>query len=55
MVQEYTIGGRNLKRYKMTELLQLRDALQAEVNAERRAEKIRQGLGNPGLAKVRFR
>ena len=54
LVQEYAIGGRSLKRYKMVELLQLRDALQAEVNAERRAEKIRQGLGNPGLAKVRF-
>jgi len=54
MVQEYQIGGRMLKRYKMTELLQLRDSLRNEVAMERKAEKIRQGLGNPGLAKVRF-
>ena len=53
-VQEYTIGNRSLKRYKMPELLQLRDVLKAEVDRERRAEKIRQGLGNPGVARVRF-
>ena len=55
MVQEYAIGGRSLRRYKMTELLELRSTLQNEVAMERRREKIRQGLGNPGLAKVRFR
>lgn len=54
VVQEYTIGNRSLKRYKMSELLQLRDTLKAEVDRERRAEKIRQGLGNPGVARVRF-
>ena len=54
MVQEYTIGGRSLRRYKMAELLQLQDSLKAEIAMERKAEKIRQGLGNPGLAKVRF-
>lgn len=54
MVQEYTIGGRSLRRYKMAELLQLRDDLKNEIAMERKAEKIRQGLGNPGLAKVRF-
>ena len=52
--QEYQIGGRMLKRYKMSELLQLRDSLRNEIAMERKAEKIRQGLGNPGLAKVRF-
>jgi len=55
MVQEYSIGGRSLRRYKMTELLELRSTLQNEAAMERRREKIRQGLGNPGLAKVRFR
>ena len=55
MVQEYSIGGRSLRRYKMTELLELRSTLQNEVAMERRREKIRQGLGNPGLANVRFR
>lgn len=54
VVQEYTIGNRSLKRYKMGELLQLRDALKAEVDRERRAEKVRQGLGNPGVTRVRF-
>ena len=36
------------------ELLQLRDNLKAEVDRERRAEKVRQGLGNPGVTRVRF-
>ena len=54
VVQEYAIGNRSLKRYKMSELLQLRDTLKAEVDRERRAEKIRQGLGNPGVTRVRF-
>jgi len=54
MVQEYSIGGRTLRRYKMVELLQLRDDLKNEIAMERKREKIRQGLGNPGLAKVRF-
>ena len=54
VVQEYSIGNRSLKRYKMTELLQLRDTLRAEVDRERRAEKVKQGLGNPGVTRVRF-
>lgn len=54
VVQEYTIGSRSLKRYKMSELLQLRDTLKAEVDRERRAEKVKQGLGNPGVTRVRF-
>ena len=54
VVQEYSIGNRSLKRYKMTELLQLRDTLKAEVDRERRAEKVKQGLGNPGVTRVRF-
>jgi hypothetical protein len=29
--------------------------LKAEIAMERKKEKIRQGLGNPGLAKVRFK
>ena len=54
VVQEYSIGNRSLKRYKMSELLQLRDTLKAEVDRERRAEKVKQGLGNPGVTRVRF-
>ena len=54
MVQEYSIGGRSLRRYKMQELLQLREELKNEIALERKRERIRQGLGNPGLAKVRF-
>ena len=54
VVQEYSIGNRSLRRYKMTELLQLRDTLKAEVDRERRAEKVKQGLGNPGVTRVRF-
>ena len=54
MVQEYSIGGRSLRRYKMAELLQLKDDLKNEIAMERKREKIQQGLGSPGLAKVRF-
>ena len=54
VVQEYSIGNRSLKRYKLSELLQLRDTLKAEVDRERRAEKVKQGLGNPGVTRVRF-
>jgi hypothetical protein len=54
LVQEYSIGGRSLRRYKMSELLQLKETLQNEINMEERKERMRQGLGNPGIAKVRF-
>ena len=54
MVQEYQIGGRSLRRYKMSELIQLKNELNNEIDMEGRKEKMRQGLGNPGLAKVRF-
>ena len=54
VVQEYTIGNRSLRRYKMSELLALRDSLKAEVDRERRAERISQGLGNLGVTRVRF-
>jgi hypothetical protein len=38
----------------MSELLQLKETLQNEINMEERKERMRQGLGNPGIAKVRF-
>lgn len=33
-VQSYSIGGRNLQRYTLTELLKLRDQLKKEIASE---------------------
>ena len=36
-VHSYSIGGRNLQRYSLRELMDLRDRLQKEINASSRA------------------
>ena len=53
-VQEYRIGNRNLKRYELQDLMQLKGQLLAEINREQMAEKIANGLGNPRNMFVRF-
>lgn len=55
MVTEYTIGSRSLKKEPMTELLTLRDRYRAIVSRERKAQAIKNGLGNPSRLGVRFR
>lgn len=52
--QEYSIAGRSLKRTLVTDLLVLRDRYRAEVRAEERAEKIKQGMGGGGRILVRM-
>jgi len=53
-VQEYRIGNRNLKRYELSDLIQLEGRLKAEVKREEQAELMANGLGNPRNMFVRF-
>jgi len=50
----YSIAGRSLSRWNRADLLTERDRLKAEVNRERQAEKIRNGLGTNQTIRVRF-
>lgn len=52
--EEYSIGGRSLKRTPMADLLVLRDRYKTEVENEIAAENIADGLGNPRTFGVRF-
>ena len=52
--QEYRIGARMVKRYDLSELLQLESQLKAEVAREDAAESIANGRGNPFNLFVRF-
>lgn len=51
----YTIGGRSVTKNDMAELLVWRDRCQAKVAIEKKAESIKNGLGNPSNVFVRFR
>lgn len=53
-VTEYTIGSRSLKKEPMSELLKLRDRYRTIVSRERKAQGIKNGLGNPTRLGVRF-
>jgi hypothetical protein len=53
-VKEYRIGQRNIKRYDLSELLQLEAKLKADVKREQAAELMANGLGNPRNMYVRF-
>jgi len=50
----YSIAGRSLSRWNRTDLLEERDRLKAEINRERQAEKLRNGLGTNQQIRVRF-
>lgn len=53
-VQSYTIGNRMLTKMSMTDLITLESRLKAQVVREQKAEKIKNGLGNPHNLYVRF-
>lgn len=53
-VQEYRIGNRNLKRYELSELLELESRLKSIVAKENKAKLIASGLGDPHNLFVRF-
>ena len=54
VAKEYTIGNRSLKKYDLTDLLELESKLKAEVKREQMADLIANGLGNPHNLFVRF-
>lgn len=53
-VQQYSIAGRSLQRYSLSDLMALESKLKAEVKREQMAELIANGLGNPHNLFVRF-
>jgi hypothetical protein len=53
-VSEYRIGNRNLKRYELSELLELESRLKSIVAKENKAKLIASGLGDPHNLYVRF-
>ena len=53
-VSEYKIGTRNLKRYDLSELLELESRLKSIVAKENKAKLIASGLGDPHNLYVRF-
>jgi hypothetical protein len=53
-VQQYSIGNRQLSRYRLQELLELESRLKAQLKREEAAELMANGLGNPGSLYVRF-
>lgn len=53
-VQEYTIGGRSLKKMAMADLLLLETKLKADLQSEKRARRVAAGLGSGRNVFVRF-
>ena len=53
--EEYTIGDRTFKYMDMSELRRLRTIYKSQVSREQRADKIRQGKGDPFINKLIFR
>ena len=54
-IQEYKIGTRTAKKYTLAELYQLRTQYLSEVNLEKQAQSMANGLGNPRTMYVRFK
>lgn len=52
---EYTIGTRSLKKEPMSALVEIEQRCKRIVQRERRAQAIKNGLGNPGRVGVRFK
>ena len=53
-VAEYRIGNRNLKKFDLTELMELESRFKAQLAREKKAEMIANNLGNPHSLYVRF-
>jgi len=52
--ESYSINNRSLARTPIPDLVVLRDKYRGEYVREKRAERIRNGLGHSGTIKVRF-
>ena len=53
--EEYTIGDRTFKYMEISELRRLRTIYKSQVSRYQRADKIRQGKGDPFINKLIFR
>nr|BAR31337.1 unnamed protein product [uncultured Mediterranean phage uvMED] len=53
--EEYTIGDRTFKYMDMSQLIKLESRYKTIVNREQRADKIKQGKGDPFINKLIFR
>jgi hypothetical protein len=53
-VRRYMIGSRQLEKFSLAELIELESRLKARVAREQAAERVANGLGNPGSTFVRF-
>lgn len=53
-VQAYTIAGRQVQKMSMSDMIMLESKLKAELVREKKAEIIKNGLGNPHNLFVRF-
>ena len=54
VVKEYSIGGRSLKKYDLSDLMALESRLKYQLKREQKADLIANGLGNPAAMYVRF-
>ena len=54
VIKEYSIGGRSLKKYDLSDLMTLESRLKYQLMREQKAELIANGLGNPSAMYVRF-
>lgn len=54
-VQEYTIANRSLRKMLMSDLILLEKKLKADLVAEEKSQKIKDGLGNPDALYIRFK
>lgn len=54
VIKEYSIGGRSLKKYDLSDLMALESRLKFQLSREQKAELIKNGLGNPHAMYVRF-
>lgn len=52
--ESYSIAGRTLQRTPIADLIRLQSHYRAEVERERRAERMRRGLGGPSRVVVRL-
>jgi len=54
VVKEYSIAGRSLKKYDLSDLMTLESRLKYQLKREQKADLIANGLGNPSSMYVRF-
>ena len=54
VVKEYSIAGRSLKKYELSDLITLESRLKYQLKREQKANLIANGLGSPDSMYVRF-